>query len=328
MAEAAEELLSALDEERRAAIVFPFDDEERFWWEYRPDGHQGKGRTVWHEGLRLLDMSDAQQRAALDLLDRGLSVYGRERARGIMQLERHLRDSQHLASVARHVVHDPELYAFAIFGRPGGSEPWMWRVGGHHLGVHFTIVDGDLVAPTPLFFGANPASVRHGPDVGLRTLPEEEDQARELLRALDRERRERAVVSAVAPSDILSGTHRNVDPTIPARGLPLSAMIGDERERLLRLVQLYVNRTDDEIARAAWLRIEAAGLETITFAWAGSDTPGEGHYYSVRGPTFLIEYDNTQNGANHIHSVWRDVTGDWGEDLLAAHYAHAHAGHG
>jgi hypothetical protein len=190
-----------------------------------------------------------------------------------------------------------------MFGTPGGPEPWAWRVGGPHLGLHFTIVDRDLVAPTPLFFGANPAEVRHGPDIGLRTLPEEEDQARELLRLLDPGRKSRAIVSAVAPGDILTDAYRNANPALPPIGLPFAAMLGEERERLIRLVRLYVDRATEEIASAEWRKIEGAGLESITFAWAGGAAPGDGHYYSVKGPTFVIEYDKTQNGANHIHSV-------------------------
>ena len=132
------------------------------------------------------------------------------------------------------------------------------------------------------------------------------------------------IVSAIAPGDILTDAYRNASPALPPIGLPFGAMSGEERERLIRLVRLYVDRATGEIAAAQWRRIEHAGLDAVTFAWAGGEPPGEAHYYCIKGPTFVIEYDNTQDGANHVHSVWRDFTGDWGEDLLARHYQDAH----
>jgi hypothetical protein len=324
MADAANRFLATLDPPRRAAVMYPFEDQERYRWNYRPDGFDWDGRTFWHEGLRLLNMTGAQQEAALGLLEAGLSAHGAGRARAIMALERDLRETERITRWVPHVIRDPELYAFAIFGEPGGAAPWAWRAGGHHLGLHFTVVDRVQIAPTPLFFGANPAEVRHGSDIGLRTLPDEEDLARELLHGLEPERKRVAIVSPTAPRDLLTDAYRSANPAVPPRGLAFGGMAGDERERLAKLIRLYVDRAASEIAEAQWRKIEQAGLESITFAWAGGEDPGEGHYYAVKGPTFLIEYDKTQDGANHIHSVWRDFTNDWGEDLLAAHYAAAH----
>ena len=223
MTDAAQKLLSVLDNPRRTAVLFAFEEQDRHRWNYRPDGLEWEGRTFWHEGLRLVNMAHDQQRAALALLETGLSVRGADRARAIMALERSLRATERVTEWVPHVVRDSELYSFAMFGTPGGLEPWAWRVGGHHLGLHFTIVDRDLVAPTPLFFGANPAEVRHGPDIGLRTLPEEEDQARELLRLLDPSRKSRAIVSAMAPGDILTDAYRNANPALPPIGLPFAS---------------------------------------------------------------------------------------------------------
>ncbi|APR86300.1 Hypothetical protein A7982_11649 [Minicystis rosea] len=324
MVDAALHLLSILDPPRRAAVRFAFTDQERYRWNYRPDGFVWEERTFWHEGLRLVNMTETQQHAAFALLASGLGVDGGPKARAIMMLERHLREAERVGSWAPHFVRDPELYAFAIFGDPGGDEPWAWRVGGHHLGVHFTLVDGDRIAPTPLFFGANPAEVRHGSSRGLRTLPEEEEHARELLRCLGPRNKARALVSDVAPGDIVTDAYRDASPAVLPEGVPFGALTAKERDRLIRLVRLYVDRTADEIATLEWRKIEDAGLESITFAWAGGEAPGEGHYYCVKGPTFAIEYDNTQDGANHAHSVWRSFTGDWGEDLLAQHYREAH----
>ncbi len=324
MADAANRFLAALDPARRAAVTYPFEDQERYRWNYRPDGFDWDGRTFWHEGVRLLNMTAAQQEAALGLLEAGLSAHGADRARAIMALERDLRETERITRWVPHVIRDPELYAFAIFGEPGGAAPWAWRAGGHHLGLHFTIVEREQIASTPLFFGCNPAEVRHGSDIGLRTLPEEEDLARELLRGLEPERRRVAIVDPIAPTDILTDAYRGANPAVPPRGLAFGAMSGDERKQLVRLIRVYVDRANEEIASTQWRKIEQAGLESISFAWAGGEEPGQGHYYAVKGPTFMIEYDKTQDGANHVHSVWRDFTNDWGEDLLAAHYAAAH----
>jgi len=326
MAEAAQRYLDSLDEARRQATQFAFEDQERYRWNYRPDGFFIDGSTFWHEGLRLINMTPDQQQAAMALLDAGVSARTADRARQIMALESYLREQERvIPRWVPHVVRDPELYAFSIFCHPGGKAPWAWRAGGHHIGFHVTVIDGDLVTTTPFFLGCNPSIVRHGTrDLGLRTLPEEEDMARALLTSLAPERKQIAIVSSTSPNDILTDTYRPANPSVPPRGLSFAVMSGEERQQLVNLIRLYVGRVTDEVADNEWRRIEAAGLETITFAWMGSEEFRQGHYYAIKGPTFLIEYDNTQDDATHIHSVWRDFTNAWGEDMLAAHYAAEH----
>jgi hypothetical protein len=165
--------------------------------------------------------------------------------------------------------------------------------------------------------------VRHGPTAGQRTLPEVEDLARSLVRALPADQKQVAVVSATAFPDILTDRYRVANAFAPPRGLPFGRMSADHRGLLTRLVRHYVERTNAELSSQYWRKIEPE-LDELTFAWAGSDEPGQGHYYAIKAPSFLIEYDNTQNGANHIHSVLRDISGDWGEDVLAMHYAESH----
>ena len=326
MAEAAQAWLASLSDSQRQAAAYPFDSGDRYVWNYRPDGIIWNGQVFVHPGLRLISMSPPQQQLALALFDIGLSEQGASRARQIMALEPILREAEKIErrAVMPLMVRDPEIFSFAVFGEPGGRAPWAWHAGGHHIGVHFTVIGQEHVASAPLFLGANPAQVRHGPQTGLRTLPEEEDLARTLLRHLDAERRSVAVVKSVAPSDILTDAYRSLDPNVVPSGLRFAAMTGDQREQFVRLIRLYVERVTGELATNEWRKIEGAGLDGITFAWAGPDEPGQGHYYAIKGPTFLVEYDNTQNGANHIHTVWRDLTSDWGEDLLAHHYATAH----
>ena len=315
MAEAATAWLASLGSEQRAQASFPFSGDERYQWSYTPGGRNG---------LTLQAMTAAQRRAALRLFDAGLSARGAASAQEIIAHESILRETERIEQ--RHSVddRDPELYYFSVFGTPGGAEPWGWRANGHHLALSFTVVGDALVSPTPLFFGANPAEVQHGPAHGLRILAAEEDLARALLGSLAAEQTRLAIVDPVAPDDILTKNYRVVDPLAIPRGIAYAALSGVQRGQLVSLIRHYIERTANELSAQTWARIELAGLDEVTFAWAGAVERGQGHYYAVKGPTFLIEYDNTQNNANHIHSVWRDITQDWGEDVLAQHYARAH----
>jgi hypothetical protein len=314
MTDAARRWLDSLAAAQRERAVFRFASDERYVWDYRPRPRQG---------LALQDMTAPQRECAADLLEAGLSARAAAEVRAIMALEPILAELERAAGTGTR-RRDPLLYWFAVFGEPGGRTPWAWRVGGHHVAVHVTLVDADFVAVTPLFLGANPAAVPHGPHAGQRTLAAEEDLARALLGQLRGAQKAIAIVAAVAPDDILTQNYRSADPTAVPQGVAYEQLDGAQREALARLVRHYVERAAPEIAAVEWRRIESAGLDRVTFAWAGPEARGKGHYYAVRGPRFLIEYDNTRNDANHIHAVWRDFSNDWGEDLLAAHYAESH----
>jgi len=269
-------------------------------------------------GLSLAEMTIAQRVLALELLDAGCSAGGAQTARGIIELERVRRQL-----TGQSVAPGDDPYWVRILGDVSRDEPWAWRVNGHHLAVHVTVVV-DQLAVTPNFLGAEPAVVPRGQHVGLRTLAAEEDLARALLAGLDTAQRLTAVTSEVAPHDILTRFDPVADPRALPTGLPHAQMTDEQRALLQHLVRCYFDRAPLEHANACWQRAVEAGLERMRFGWAGSDRRGLGHYYCVSGPTFLIEYDNTQDDANHIHSVWRDLRGDWGGDLLATHYADRH----
>lgn len=317
MASAAVEFLASLNELQRSAATLPFGTDRRYIWDYRPP------ESTPRNGLRLINMTAGQQRKALALLDIGLSTRGAEQVRQIIGLEIPLLEQEQRDARVTPFIRHPEHYAVCIFGDPSSRSPWAWHVGGHHVGLHFTVVDGDRIASVPLFFGANPAEVRHGPHAGQRTLSEVEDMARALLRALPTDQKQIAIVSATAYPDILTDTYRVANAFAPPRGLPFTRMSGEHRALLTRLVRHYVERTNVELSGQYWHKIEAE-LGELTFAWAGSAEPGQGHYYAIKAPSWLIEYDNTQNEANHIHSVLRDISGDWGADVLAQHYAESH----
>ncbi len=312
MADAARAFLGALTPEQLAVARFPFEGDERYVWHYTP---------IERNGLQLKQMNPSQRDMAFKLLESGLSSRGTRQTREIMAIESVLKEIERLAGDTQYQRRDPDRYSFSIFGEPGSGQPWAWRVGGHHIGIHFTVVAGDLIASTPLFFGSNPAEVRHGPTAGSRILAEEEDMARALVSGLPAAQQQMAIVDPFAPSDILTKNYRLVDPSMPLSGIPYAALTGEHRGQLVALIRHYLDRTTDDLATNAWKRIEQTGLDGATFAWAGPIERGAGHYYAIKGPAFMIEYDNTQNGANHVHAVWRDFAGDWGEDLLAAHYA-------
>jgi hypothetical protein len=308
--------LDSLDQPQRARATFSFEDDERYVWAYTPGTRQG---------LALGDMRPDQRDGAMAIVASALSSRAAGEVGAIMALETILGGLERADGRAGWIRRDPELYWFAVFGTPGAMSPWSWRVGGHHVAVHVTVLGDRVIGATPSFLGANPAVVPSGPAAGTRTLTGEETLARALLSALTAAERRAAVIDGVAPADILTGIGRHAD----LRSVPIGirhANLGPQRQAALeRLIRHYVGRARDEVATASWERILAAGLGDAMFAWAGSDAPGRGHYYAVRGPTFVIEYDNTQNGANHIHAVWRDLGADWGEDLLLAHRTAAHA---
>ena len=208
-----------------------------------------------------------------------------------------------------------------MFGTPSSKDTWGWRVEGHHVSLQFTVVNGTLVAGSPTFFGANPAEVREGPRKGLRVLGPEEDAARALLASLDASQREKAIITATAPNDIVDdGEGRGVAAVTRAASAPQS-LNASQRDLLMKLIDVYVGYMPADLAAERRARFEKADAGKIAFAWAGETEKGKKHYYRVQGPTFLVEYDNTQNDGNHIHSVWRDFNGDFGRDLLREHLA-------
>jgi hypothetical protein len=312
---AVEGWLDTLDDAQRRIAMLPFDDQERRVWAYTPGTR---------EGLVLGDMRAEQRRAAETILSASLSSRGAAQVRAVIALETVLGALEREDGRSGWIRRDPDLYWFAVFGEPRDSQPWSWRIGGHHVAVQLTLADGRVVSGTPSFLGANPAVVPGGPTAGTRTLPGEEALARELLASLRPSQRRVAIVDDHAPADIISSNSPRADLRSIPTGIRHDDLDGGQRLALERLIRHYLERARSEVADAARERLLADRLENVTFGWAGSDEPGQGHYYAVRGTRFLIEYDNTQNGANHIHAVWRDADNDWGDDVLAAHVAVDH----
>ncbi len=311
MAAAANRFLASLDDAQRKKASFDFKSDDRHDWHFIPKERKG---------LTIKEMTAAQRPLAHALLKSSLSAQGYTKATNIMSLEPVLFE---LEGAARKFPRDSELYHFFIFGQPGAKATWGWRVEGHHMSVNVTLVKGEDIAVTPSFFGTNPAEVREGPRKGLRVLAEEEDLARELVKSLNDEQRKMAILKPTAPADIFTVAKRKVEPLAPD-GIFSTKLTAAQNGTLLNLIKAYVYRFRPELADADLKKIQAAGVEKIQFAWYGGVERGEGHYYRVQGPTFLLEYDNTQNNNNHIHAVWRDFNGDFGEDVLKKHYEQDH----
>ena len=311
MAGAATAFLAALPDDARRRALIAFGDKERLNWHYVPRGR---------EGLPFKAMPAPARAAAHELMKASLSAVGYAKAVNVIRLETVLRQLETFGGLLR----DAENYSVTVFGAPDSTgAPWGWRLEGHHLSLNFTLVPGKPVAVTPAFFGANPAEVRSGPLKGLRTLAREQDLGRSLAQGMDAVQRRRMTISAQSLGDIVSGPGRG-ESLASQVGLPAAELAPPQRDLLMQLVEEYARNMRPDLADEQLRRIREAGVERLHFAWAGPIDPGHAHYYRIHGPTVLIELDNTQNDANHIHSVWHDPRNDFGADLLRAHYERGH----
>jgi hypothetical protein len=316
MADAATKFLGSLSPEQKQVATFTFDNsKEREHWGFVPS------EMFPRNGLTIEKMTEPQRQAAHNLLKAGLSQKGYMTTAAIMELEGILNEIENPPGAPprqRPLERNPLKYYVSVFGTPSAKGSWAWRVEGHHVSLNFAVVNGTLVASTPQFFGANPAEVRSGPKKGLRILAHEEDPARELLMALSEPQRAKAVINTAAPNDIMTRNDVNINPLSPT-GVSAAELQPKQRDLLMRVIDAYASAMAPDIGADRLAKLRQAGLEKINFAWAGEPERGKKHYYRVQGPTFLIEFDNTQNDGNHIHSVWRDFNGDFGRDLLREH---------
>jgi Protein of unknown function (DUF3500) len=308
--------LDSLTPELRRKANLDFDSPHRRSWHYFP-------REMFERyGAGLKEMNSRQRQAAFKLLASGLSQAGYEKVTAIMGLENTLGKIERFLGESRF-VRDPELYFFCVFGDPTTKKPWSWRAEGHHISLNFTIADRQFIAPNPFFLGANPAEVPSGPQKGLRILTKEEDLARTLLTGLNNDQKRNTILSPTAPPDILTRALPKVE-LAGADGLAAGSMTPEQRQILALLIHEYINRLPDELSAIEFKKLNETGLDAVHFAWAGPQERGKPHYYRLHGPLFFVEYDNTQNNANHIHAVWRNLKNDFGVDLLGSHYKQQH----
>jgi|SRR5215467_10521552 len=307
MRSAANLLLREMDDNQLRLASLPFADEPaRRWLEYRP--HERPGAC-------LALISPAGRKAAHRLLSTALSDRAYAQAMAIVALEEVL-DRKEGWLRGRHSGD----YWVTVFGQPGRDEPWAWRFEGHHLSVSMTL-NGEDVSPAPVFFGANPARVGYAGQVVSRPLAPEEDVALALLDELGPAGRQIAVVADQAPPDIRTSTKGRADAELAPRGIAAGQLGPTARALLEQLVAVYLDRLSSELAAG---QADRLGSGDLHFAWEGAPRRGTRHYYRVQGDDLLIEYDNTQDDGNHAHTVLRRPRGDFGEDILAAHYAQSH----
>jgi hypothetical protein len=309
MARAAQAFLGSLKDEQKTKATFPFDDPERTNWWFVP---REKDKKPARKGLPLKEMTEEQKKAALALVAAGTSATGDKQAVTIMSLEAILRDQEK----GRGPVRDPEWYFFSVFGNPSKNGKWGWRVEGHHLSLNFTMDGGQVVSSTPAFFGANPAEIKGGPHKGSRTLGAVEDLAILLFNRLDDDQKKVAYRDKPFPDPAKHQAKAKPDVGAPT-GLPAAKMTANQRDLLTKLVETYAHRMPPEVAEAELKEVRKAGVDKIHFAYTGGTEAGKARTYRVQGPTFVIEFLNEQkdsagNPANHIHSVWRRIEGDFG----------------
>jgi hypothetical protein len=310
-AETALRFINSLSPEQKQKAVLAFEERSRSEWTYLPVTSNPR------QGMPLKEL-DAKQKGLLnDLLQAYLSQEGYAKTRAVLVLE------QVLYELSGHSdLRDPGLYVVAIYGTPGKDPVWGWKFEGHHISLNFTVVK-DRTAFAPFFFGANPAEVKEGPQKGLRVLKAEEDLALELVQALSPEQRAKAIFEPKAFADIVTASAAQVNPLEPV-GIAAQELTPAQKTLLGRLLNTYLSAMPAALSEARLKRMAREDGTSIRFGWAGATRRGQPHYYRIQGKTFLIEFDNTQNNANHIHSVWRDFTGDFGRDLLREHYRTAH----
>lgn len=314
MREAARAFMESLTPDQKKEALFEYDHEERYTWYFTP--HERKGLTM-------KKMTAPQRQAALALLRSGLSEEGYRKATQIMDLENVLRVVENRP--ANDTYRDPDNYFVTVFGDHEGENPWGWRFEGHHLSVRFSSLTGRVVETTPLFFGSNPGEVRaEVPQKGRQVLRRETELAFALLETFTPEQRKQALLAPQAYPDIVTGNKRKAS-LDRMDGLALSDMTDKQKPLFMELVQNYLNNYRVTLAKQQMEKLQKNGLDSLRFVWAGDLTPqlgdGKGWYYRIHGPTILIEYDNTQTNANHVHTVVRDLTNDFGEDMLKEHYA-------
>lgn len=316
--QAAEALLAALGPGQARTISFPFEGRERLDLHLYP---------FFLDGLRLSELGPEARAAQDALLASVLSPDTLARVHTIRSLEEDVaaleREKGGIWRIVRH-SRDPERYTTALFGAPSTESPWGFRFDGHHVSLNATFVPGELPSVTPLFLGSQPRVVEApSPRAGAQVLALEEQLARDLLASLTEDQRDTAILPFSPGREMFVGVGARLDPFEP-QGLARGAMRPEQQATLDALIDVYLDRASEEIADAARARYAKAGLDSVVFAWAGGELPGQPHYTRVQGPTFLLEFDNSLPEADHIHTIWREFDGDFGEDLLAEHYSQSH----
>jgi hypothetical protein len=299
--------LDSLDGTQVSRLLMPFDDMSKKDWHYLP------GQMWPRSGLTLGELTSDQKIAFSHMLQSFLSKSGYDKTQKIIELENILAELE-----GDPDLRDEEAYFIAIYGNPRTDSLWAWSFEGHHLSLNFTLSNGKL-SIAPRFFGASPATIMEGSRTGERTLHREEDLAMELINSLSAQQKEEAIFQDVSFMDIVTTNATEVSPLRPV-GIKAHNLNAKQKELLKLLLKEYLSSIPANLAIERERKINDEEFDEIRFGWAGAITQGQAHYYRIQGKSFLIEFDNTQNDSNHIHTVWRDFDGDFGRDLIREHY--------
>lgn len=303
----AKKFINSLDSAQKLKSVFPFSEMSRYDWHYLP------ATMVARQGIAIRELNSGQKQNLYALLDNYLSKKGYARTQDIMKNEYLLKELE-----PDNENRIPENYFVAFYGNPGRDSTWGWKFSGHHVALNFTMVNNQL-AFAPFFFGIYPAEIKAGANKGRRIIKDEEDIGFELINLLTNEQRSKAIFQLKAFTDIVTTNSAQVRPLRHA-GILSGELTHQQKVILNKLVVAYLSSMPNEIAQVRMKRIVSEDFNELRFGWAGGLRSGEPHYYRIQGKSFLIEFDNSQHNANHIHSVWRDFNGDFGIDLLKEHY--------
>ncbi len=307
--------ITTLNDTQKIKALYPFDTAERYRFMYVPLDDR--------KGISMNELNEKQRVAVIDLLKTCLAAETIKKMQLIMQLDNVLKEMEHRKPEDHY--RDPLKYFITIFGVPAAKNIWGWRFEGHHMAFHFSANNKELVAGTPSFLGSNPAVVLQGPQKGENVLKAETDQGFDMLQALSADEKKKALIDTAAPGEIITAASRKAMISHPS-GLLYSEMSASAKQALLQLLSLYIHRYTKLFADNMLKEIQSAGLDNLRFAWAGytDHVMGHAYYYRIQGPSIIIEYDNSQNNANHIHTVIRDLNNDFGGDLLLEHYRQSH----
>lgn len=304
--------LNALSKEQREKTQLQFENMSRTTWHFLPG-------AMWpRSGIQLADLNENQKELLFKLLREHLSESGYNKARKIMDLENVLLELGQGDANFR----DPEKYTVVFYGNPVKDSLWSWSFEGHHLSLNFTI-ENEKVSIAPRFMGASPATIKEGKRKGERTLANEEDYGLKLINALTEDQKEKAIFQKQAFIDIVTSNASEVSRLQPV-GIEMKSLNKEQQTILINLLQEYLSTMPTPLAEKRMENLKSEEFDEIRFGWAGAIESGQAHYYRIQGKTFLVEFDNTQNNANHIHLVWRDFEGDFGRDLIREHYKHSH----
>lgn len=305
------DLLNSFNPEQKEKAIFALDDPKKEDWHFFPS-------TMFErEGVPIKEMNPRQREFLHSVLKSFLSKSGYEKTLEIMELENVLKSFGEDS-----VMRDSEKYFISFYGNPMTDDLWSMSFEGHHISLNFTISGEEIVA-SPRFFGANPALIPKGPRKGDRTLEEEEDLGFDLINSMDLQQQEKAIFQEESFKDIVSLNLPEISPMKPV-GIRYSELNPDQQKQLVRIIDQYLFNMPSKIAKARREKVLSEDLSDLYFGWVGAKSLGAAHYYRIQAKTFLIEFDNSQNNANHIHTVWRDFEGDFGRDLIREHYAQSH----